>query len=438
MRKAFSLAITAGLNMIFSGPGGHGKSEFLMSAIGAISDRKPYVKSFGQGTSTEELYGGLDFDALNRATGATIQFNPELSFLPHEIAVFEELFDAPARVLTSLKDTLTARQLRNGHQCHEMTTKMIVAATNHSPQEIAEGGPEIAALIERFPIQLEVKWSTYEEKDFALLFASVIDTDWAEPETVTWQQVADMQQRAREVSISPLMQRFLARVVVELRQEGVMVSPRTAILATQLVRAAAAINNRTTAIPQDAAAMVFLPGARKAESALMQVIEECAVELKAEQQLEELENELKDLNLLTSPSENPEDNEEILNMLADFHEQARGLRVTARLSPRLYGLKNDITRTMQLYREKNVRIEQDKTCETQRERLKEILQKTQKLHAALLSYDPDHSPEKTRRQLRELSGEVGDMYYNLHPDLADLYEEVVEMIYGDIRTQRGI
>ncbi|HET6747438.1 MAG TPA: AAA family ATPase [Candidatus Saccharimonadales bacterium] len=142
MRKAFSLAIAAGVNLIFSGPGGHGKSEFLEAAFGAIRDVTPYVKSFGQGTSPEELYGGLDLDALNRQGGAekaVLQYSPELSFLACRVAVFEELFDAPPRVLTSLKDTLTARELRNGHQRYPMVTRIIAAPTNHSPQEVAEG-----------------------------------------------------------------------------------------------------------------------------------------------------------------------------------------------------------------------------------------------------------------------------------------------------------
>jgi MoxR-like ATPase len=437
MREAFSLAITAGLNMIFSGPGGHGKSEFLMSAIGAISDTTPYVKSFGQGTSTEELYGGLDFDALNRATGATIQFNPELSFLPCEIAVFEELFDAPARVLTSLKDTLTARELRNGHQRHPMTTKVIAAATNHSPQEIAEGGPEIAALIERFPIQLEVKWSTYTEEDFALLFANVIDTDWGEPETVTWQQVADLQQRARNVTISPLMQRFLARIVVELRHDKVMLSPRTAILATQLVKAAAAINGRTEVIPHDATAMVFLPGAHKSEELLARVIDEFAVELVAEQELEKLESEMEQLNMLALPSESPEDNEEILNMLADFHEKARKQRVTPRLSNRLRRLKDDITHTMEFYREKNRRIELDKSCAAQREKLEKICDEARRLRDSL-SYVNYTARENVARRLRALSQEVGGMYYgNIHPDLTELYEETVKLVNASTYSWRN-
>src|SRR5690349_6226201 len=81
MRQAFSLALTSGLGLIFSGPGGHAKSEFVMAALGAIGDIEPYVKSLSMGTTVEDLYGGIDMDALHRQTGAAIQYQPERSFL---------------------------------------------------------------------------------------------------------------------------------------------------------------------------------------------------------------------------------------------------------------------------------------------------------------------------------------------------------------------
>ncbi|MGD8374003.1 MAG: AAA family ATPase [Candidatus Woesebacteria bacterium] len=197
MRQAVSLAIAAGVNLIFSGPGGHAKSEFLAAVFEAISGQEPFIKSFGQGTGTEELFGGIDFDALNRPQGAALQYNPTHSFLDRRIAVLEELFDAPPRVLTALKDVLTAKELRNGHQRHPMLTRVIAAATNHSPQEIAEGGPEIEALIQRFPIQLEVKWSRYGKPEFAQLFATVIGRVGGEPQGVTWADVEALQQRSK-------------------------------------------------------------------------------------------------------------------------------------------------------------------------------------------------------------------------------------------------
>lgn len=344
MREAVSLALAAGVNLIFSGPGGHGKSEFLTAVFGAITDADPYVKSFGQGTSTEELYGGLDFDALNRHEGATIQFNPELSFLPRPIAVFEELFDAPPRVLTSLKDTLTARELRNGHQRFPMHTRVIAAATNHSPMQIAEGGPEIAALIERFPIQLEVKWTTYDENAFANLFAAVIGNRSCEASTTTWSDIAALQQRAATATISPAMQRMLARVIVELRQDKVVISPRTAVLAIRLAQAAAAINDRTQVTPEDVVAIAFLPGAHAHKARIAELINEFSVALTAEEELDRMAASLEEAKGLRSLATTMEELTEIQRLLTAVSREAANLRIVSQQLPRQHWIIDEAHR----------------------------------------------------------------------------------------------
>lgn len=328
MRQAVSLALAAGLNLIFSGPGGHAKSEFLEAVFSAVDDTEPhYVKSFGQGTSTEELYGGLDFDALNRQEGATIQFNPELSFLPHHIAVFEELFDAPPRVLTSLKDTLTAKKLRNGHQRFEMATRVIAAATNHSPQRIAEGGPEIAALIERFPIQLEVKWDEYSEDTFADLFTAVTSGAMADTgQTTPWTDVEAMQQRAAAVKISSGLQRMLARIIVELRKDKVTISPRTAVVAIKLAQAAAAINGRDRVIPQDVVAIAFLPGAHARKARISQLIIEYSEGLQAEEALDTMREDLREVRQLEQQATTEDDLSTALSLAEEIHREANHLR----------------------------------------------------------------------------------------------------------------
>lgn len=291
MRVAVSLALAAGVNLIFSGPGGHGKSEFLETVFGAIAGQETYVKSFGQGTSTEELFGGLDFDALNRTEGAALQFNPELSFLNFPIAIFEELFDAPPRVLTSLKDTLTARELRNGHQRYSMETRVIAAATNHSPQEIAEGGREIEALIQRFPIQLEVKWSAYDKGAFTKLFATVLDRGEAGSVT-SWAEIEVLQQQAKAATVSSGIQSLMAQVLVELIKDKVSISPRTAMMALQLAKAAAAINGRQHVLPADLKAIAFLPGALHLRQRIDELIVELAGSIEAEEKLNQVEQEL--------------------------------------------------------------------------------------------------------------------------------------------------
>lgn len=318
MREAFSLAIVSGLNLIFSGPGGHGKSEFLNAAFGAI-ETATYVKSFGQGTSSEELYGGLDLEALNRQGGtekAAIQFNPELSFLAHNVAVFEELFDAPSRVLTSLKDTMTARELRNRHQRFPMKTRVIAGATNHSPQDIAEGGPEIAALVERFPIQLEVRWADYSESSFMELFETV-GRDEPAPQRQAWNDIAALQEKARAVECSVVIQRILAKIIVEIRKDKVIISPRTAVLSLQLAKAAAAINDRSEVAIDDLVAIAFLPGAHSLRQRIVDLIGEYQYTVEQEIKLENASKTLEKA-LLTSPSSETDFEAHVL-LLEDLH-----------------------------------------------------------------------------------------------------------------------
>lgn len=294
MREAVSLALAGGMNYLFSGPGGHAKSEFIAAVYRAIREIDPFTKSLGQGTTTEELFGGIDMDALNRAQGASIQYNTDNSFLAHTLAVLEELFDAPSRVLMYLKDTLTARELRNGAQRVPMLTSVIAAATNHSPAEIAEAGPAVAALVERFPIQLEVKWSRYNGDDFFAMFKSVEGSE-NDTASVSWDDVMELQMLASSVNVSDGIMSMLAEILAELRADGITISPRTAMIALKMVRAAAAINSRDTAIADDIIAIKYLPGAFNYAQRILELIEENRAEIEAEEHLAKIKAELDSL-----------------------------------------------------------------------------------------------------------------------------------------------
>jgi MoxR-like ATPase len=288
LRAALSLAAVSGLGLLLSGEGGHAKSDFLRDALGAIQTGM-YVKSFGQGTSTEELFGGLDFDALRRDTDARMQFQPELSFLNYTVAVFEELFDAPPRVLTYLKDTLTAGKLRNGHQQFVMRTRILCAATNRSPQDIAKLGPEVEALIQRFPIQLDVRWPNYDEGDFVQMFGAVLEHQDGNSPDITWDEIEAMQERAAKAVVSKSIQRLLARICAELRRDRVPMSPRTAMMAVRLAQAAAVINGRDQVVADDLIVTSYLPGAHAFKQRVREMIAENKLEIDAEMALDELE-----------------------------------------------------------------------------------------------------------------------------------------------------
>ena len=211
--EILELSLLSGKNCILHGPAGHGKSEMTAAALkGAgfdITDPKDcYIMSFGEGMDETKLFGGLDFKRMKQED--VLEYNPEYSFLDSRIAVFEELFDAPSIVLLALKDTLTAREMRKGAQRFPMKTKCIIALTNRHPAEVSDLGQEAHALVERFPLQLEVKWEKYSEENYLKLF------DKVKPDS--------------PVFIKEVLAHTCARVI----ENGGFVSPRSAIHAIEV------------------------------------------------------------------------------------------------------------------------------------------------------------------------------------------------------------
>ena len=104
------IALQSKKNVLLYGPGGHAKSMMVDTAMKALGVNA-FVKSFSEGTTVDDIYGGLDIPAYQNGVLKHLTQN---SFLNYEVAVFEELFDAPPATLCSLKDTLTAKCFRAG------------------------------------------------------------------------------------------------------------------------------------------------------------------------------------------------------------------------------------------------------------------------------------------------------------------------------------
>jgi MoxR-like ATPase len=293
MREVVSLALAAGENFVFSGPGGHGKSEFLNSVFATIKDIDPLVKSLGQGTTPEELFGGIDFKKFDAER--VMDFATKRSFMVHEVAVFEEMFDAPERVLMFLKDVLTAKKLRNGDQRVELVNRVLAAATNMSPTEIASANRSVAALIERFPLQWEVKWPSYTEADFVQLFSMEEPDD---KPIITWAEIEEMQKKTETVKVGSMVMQILGHVCAELRKEKVTISPRTGKKALQLVKAAAVINGRNVAVPEDIRVMKYLPGCQDFFETICKMIEEKKAELMVAEIISDLQIELEMIEVM--------------------------------------------------------------------------------------------------------------------------------------------
>lgn len=162
-------------NVLFFGRGGHGKSEMTEAfyekahQMGLIKN-KPFVLAVGEGLTEEALFGGLNMKKFTDI--GEYEYLVLNSFMNHEDVIIEEIFDAPASILLSLKDIITSGYFRKGHQVFKIKTKRIIGLTNKSKETFSEDD-SLEALVQRFPITRKVEWESYTKKDFRNLFNKV-------------------------------------------------------------------------------------------------------------------------------------------------------------------------------------------------------------------------------------------------------------------------
>lgn len=210
--QILSLAFAGNKNCLLWGPAGHAKSMMTEEAVNALGlSQDCFVQSFGEGMDESRLWGGIHYGKLEaeNVEDRAIEYHAERSFLNYKVAVFEELFDAPSIVLLALKDTLTAKCLRNGAQQFPMKTQCIIALTNHDPLEISKMGAAEHALVERFPLQLKVEWEQYDGDAYTELFKKV------------------------KGNVNKELRGRLAFIIERAISEGSVISPRSAIHAIE-------------------------------------------------------------------------------------------------------------------------------------------------------------------------------------------------------------
>jgi MoxR-like ATPase len=207
MNKALSIlevGHSTSKNIVLYGPGGHGKSEITLEFL-ADKGIDPYVITMGTGMTTDRLFGGLNIPTFEES--GKIEYLVENSFMNHEYVIFEEMFDAPDFILEQLKDILSSGVFRNGTQKFSIKTKFIVCCTNRTRDEFSKN-MSLKALMERFPLELNVVWDNYTEVAYNKLLES----------------------KFGEGNVDPIIP-FLLQ---EYAKSGITISPRVAVTAYQV------------------------------------------------------------------------------------------------------------------------------------------------------------------------------------------------------------
>jgi hypothetical protein len=196
-----NVGFQTGKNVVLYGPGGHGKSEITLDYL-KEKGIDPYIITMGTGMTTDRLFGGLNIPTFE-ASGK-IEYLVENSFMEHEYVIFEEMFDAPDFILEQLKDILSSGVFRNGTQIFPIKTKFIVCCTNRTRDEFSKN-MSLKALMERFPLELNVIWDNYTE----ITYNKLLESKFGEGE------------------VDPVIPYLLQ----EYAKNGIIISPRVAVIA---------------------------------------------------------------------------------------------------------------------------------------------------------------------------------------------------------------
>lgn len=272
-------AIYSKQNVILYGPGGHGKSEMVEEALAGLGlwnrsdpvNSATLIQAFGEGLTEDALWGGIDFRKLNSPTDPEMWFNVENSFLKYPVAVFEELFDAPAFCLLPLKHTIQAGFLAKNGKSYPMQTQLIIACTNRNPDEIAEMGETYRALLERFVLRQQVEWQNYNATAYLHL----------------------LNKHPKRFAMNDNTCVSLARLLEECYETGDFISPRTAMKCVDIIYGSAISRGSSMIEPRDFAALANVAGFSQVSKKFQENIDRHMAETAARQTLTELTNEFR-------------------------------------------------------------------------------------------------------------------------------------------------
>ncbi len=246
------------------------------------------IKSVGSGTDMDQLKGGISLDAIEGADGQgrRIMFNYQYSPLNCNILTLEEGFDLPTSVLTDFKDWITSKRFRDGNEEYKLPLVSVNICTNKEPGEVAAKGPEVAALIERFPLQYRSAWETYTAADYQELFNAPEPQDCE----IEWSEILVLQAKAEQVVFPNSVKKILSEMLQKAGEKGEKISPRTANLAVAIIRAACVIHGRSEVEKSDIVAIKYLPGCQDLAATIEAEIDNAHKRSVAEEELTTIES----------------------------------------------------------------------------------------------------------------------------------------------------
>jgi len=236
------LCAVAGEHALVVGPPGTAKSEAIRRVARRLGESY-FEYLVGRFTEPNEIFGPVDLRALREGVVRveTTGMLPEA-----EIVFLDEVFLGSTAILNALLGLLNERVYRRGSTLVHSPLRVCVGACNVLPED-----PALAAFADRFLARVFVDPVPDDRLEELLEVGWAGDTHRTDERPDSLAGALDrLTLAARAVDVSEVGV-LLATAVRRLRSAGVPLSDRRAVRAQRLVAAAAVLDGRTTAGPED-------------------------------------------------------------------------------------------------------------------------------------------------------------------------------------------
>jgi MoxR-like ATPase len=269
------LCLIARENLFLLGPPGTAKSALVQQLARRI-DGRMFDYLLTRFTEPNEIFGPFDIRKLREGE---LETNTE-GMLPEADFVFlDELLNANSAILNSLLLVLNERVFRRGRETRQLSTLMVVGASNHLPEDDA-----LQALIDRFLVRV----GCYNVPEESL--PQVLEAGWAlegaraMPEArLHVDDLRRLQAIVRHVDLTTVRPKF-AELIARMRKAGLEISDRRAVKLQNLIAGSAVLCSRLVANLTDLWVLRYVWNTEEEQDILAALVKQALEEATADEQ----------------------------------------------------------------------------------------------------------------------------------------------------------